>query len=148
MGTRTRTLLPAVLVAAALAGCGGASRSGPAATAPTAPASTTTASSAEPGAGAAYAPRDALLYLTADRSTEAWKRLAPLRARVSSSFTGNAPDPLQILAFMLTGRLLAAPPGWPDEAFAGEGAVIVVPGEDAPGAPPTPRSRASWPMTR
>ena len=134
MRTRTRALVPAVLVAAALVGCGGAARSGPA-TAPTAPAATAPASAAEPGAGAAYAPRD-VASSTSRRSEHG--RVEETRAAACARLeqlhrerAGPAADPRLHAHRPAPGRVRR---GWPDAAFAGEAAVIIVPGEDSPGA--------------
>jgi hypothetical protein len=113
--------LAAALASLTLVGCGGSSKSQPAQTVTSVKA---TGGGAQAGPAAAYAPPDAVLYLRADRRTPEWKRMAPLRERVSLQFNG-ADGPFHLLAATLTGRLLESPVPELEAALAGESATVL-----------------------
>jgi hypothetical protein len=114
-----RTLVPAVVAAALVAGCGGAARSGQA--------GSDAAPAAVAGPAAAFAPPESLYYIHADTGTSRWQEMAPLRASIAKieNFQGG----FETLATLLSGNLLEPFIEEAGSAFLGESAFVIVSNE-------------------
>jgi hypothetical protein len=108
--TRARPAVAAaaLLLALLLAGCGDTTHSQTAATS-----IQSSGGGAEAGPASSYAPPDSALYLRADRKQPAWPRLHHMGARLTQEFVYGNVDPLQLLAWVATGKMME----WPDPSL-------------------------------
>jgi hypothetical protein len=119
LGTLLRTLVPSVVVAALIVGCGGAARTGQA--------GSDAGPAAVAGPAAAFAPPESLVYIQADKSAPGWKAMAPLRAGLEPvTAAGGGFD---TLAFILSGYLLERHLAEGRSAFLGESAFVIISNE-------------------